>query len=189
MPAEKIIFHPHLIGGGFGKKFEFEAIILASIAALKTNQPVKLIFTREDDLAFAHPRTSTYQRLSAFVDSKNQIKGLNHEIAAGWIVFDKFGLIKPVVNGQAQETNERVQLFSLTGSDHWYDIENTEVIAYRHKQLEDAIPVRAVRSVANNYTVFSLESFVDEIAHEVGADPLDLRLSMLHGKGVNAGGG
>jgi len=188
VPAEKIIFHPHLIGGGFGKKFEFEAIILASIAALKTNQPVKLIFTREDDLAFAHPRTSTYQRLSAFVDSKSQIKGLNHEIAAGWIVFDKFGLIKPVVNGEAQETNERVQLFSLTGSDHWYDIENTEVIAYRHKQLEDAVPVRAVRSVANNYTVFSLESFVDEIAHEVGADPLDLRLSMLHGKGVNAGG-
>ena len=188
VPAEKIIFHPHLIGGGFGKKFEFEAIILASIAALKTNQPVKLIFTREDDLAFAHPRTSTYQRLSAFVDNKNQIKGLNHEIAAGWIVFDKFGLIKPVVNGQAQETDERLQLFSLTGSDHWYDIENTEVIAYRHKQLEDAVPVRAVRSVANNYTVFSLESFVDEIAHAVGADPLNLRLSMLHGKGVNAGG-
>ena len=43
-----------------------------------------------------------------------------------------------MVNGQAQETDERIQLFSLTGSDHWYDIENTEVIAYRHKQLEDA---------------------------------------------------
>jgi len=185
---DQIIFHPHLVGGGFGKKFELEALILASIATLKTGEPVKLIFTREDDLAFAHPRTSTYQRLSASLDANNKIIGLKHEIAAGWIEFGETGMVKPVVNGTAQDTEERLQLFSLTGADHWYDIENTDVIAYRHRKLEAVVPVRAVRSVANNYTVFSLESFIDEIAHQTGKDPLDLRLSMLNGQGINAGG-
>ena len=73
-------------------------------------------------------------------------------------------------------------------SDHWYDIENSNVVGYHHKRIEDVVPVGAVRSVSNNYTVFSLESFIDEIAHKLKRDPLDLRLSMLQGKGINAGG-
>ena len=184
---EKIIFHPHLVGGGFGKKFQFGVIILASLAALKTKQPVKLIFTREDDLAFANPRSSTYQRLSASVNNDKQIKGLKHEIAAGWPA-GAVGKIKPIIDGRAKDTDERVSLFALTGSDHWYDIENSDVVSYRHTRLEDVMPVYHVRSIANNYTVFSLESFIDEVAHKIEIDPLDLRLSMLQGKGINAGG-
>jgi len=148
---------------------------------------VKLIFSREDDLAFAHPRTSTYQRMSASIDSNKKIKGLKHEIAAGWIK-PPFGRIKPIANGLAKDTDERVDLFAHTGADHWYDIENSNVFGYQHKRLEDVMPVSAVRSVSNNYTVFSLESFIDEIAHKLKRDPLDLRLSMLQGKGINAGG-
>ena len=86
LDPQNIIFHPHLIGGGFGKRNEFEPLILSSIAAIQMKMPVKVIFTREDDMAFAHPRTPTVQHLQGFVDADNNLSGTTHDIAGGSIV-------------------------------------------------------------------------------------------------------
>ena len=189
---EKIFFHPHLLGGSFGKKLERDAIIFASIAALKTKQPIKLIFTREDEFSFSKVRSPSYQRMTASFEKKSKIKGLKHEVVVGWFPYGPKGgnahLVPPMANGKALDTDIRVQLTSVTGSDNWYDIENLDVVTYHHKKIENVVPIRAVRSVGNSATYFALESFIDEVAHKMDMDPLDLRLSMLKGKGINAGG-
>ena len=192
LKAEDIIFHPHLIGGGFGKKFEYEPLILAAIAAAQTKMPVKIIFTREDDMAFAHPRTPTIQRLRGFSDENGNLSGTTHDIAGGWmgwyqLGFD-FAMFPSFIDGKPS-VNEKglVEGLSVLGSDHWYDVPNQKVCSYRQHSVEKAIPVRAVRSIANNYTLFALESFIDEMALELGRDPLEFRLSMLKALGHNAG--
>ena len=70
---------------------------------------------------------------------------------------------------------------------HWYDLEHAEVNFYQHQLMNKIIPTGAVRTVGNYFSVFAIESFMDEIAHELDIDPLDLRLSLLKGVGRNAG--
>ena len=74
-----------------------------------------------------------------------------------------------------------------SSSDHWYDLEHAEVNFYKHQLMNKIIPTGAVRTVGNYFSVFAIESFMDEIAHELDIDPLDLRLSLLKGVGRNAG--
>ncbi|MBM86156.1 MAG: hypothetical protein CMM47_09045 [Rhodospirillaceae bacterium] len=186
---EKIVFYPHLIGGGFGARVEIEPVIFASIAALTTKEPIKIIFTREDDMGLGHPRSPSVQRLTAYMNDDKAITGLRHDLACGWIVFGAAGLVYPIKDGKAdQSSKDQVQLFSVSGSDHWYDVPNTSVRAFRNLDIEKVVSNRAVRSVANNYTVFAIECFMDELAEELDTDPVDLRLSLLKGKGVNSGG-
>ncbi len=186
---ENIIYHPHLIGGSFGKKIEVEQIILASIASISLKKPVKVIFTREDDMALAHPRTPTVQRLSALIE-KDKCLGLKHDVACATMqlapFFPQFNLF-PRVDGEFKKGDIQHEGYVMTGSDNWYDIKNQTVNHFRQESIEKTIPVRAVRSVSNNYTVFSLETFLDEIAYEIKEDPLTLRLDNLRGKGANAG--
>ncbi len=189
---QNIIFHPHLIGGGFGKRIEFEPLILSSIAAIQMKMPVKVIFTREDDMAFAHPRTPTVQHLQGFVDADNNLSGTTHDIAGGWMALYKsgvdFGMIPKNVEGKPDPSGSApIESFSIFGSDHWYDVPNQRVCSFRQYSIEETVPVRAVRSVANNYTLFAIESFIDEIAADIGRDPMEFRLSMLRGLGHNAG--
>jgi isoquinoline 1-oxidoreductase len=192
LDPQNIIFHPHLIGGGFGKRGEMEPLILSSIAAIQMKMPVKVIFTREDDMAFAHPRTPTVQKMRGFLDADNNLSGTTHDIAGGWMGFYKlgidFGMITTTVDGKPKPSPAgSIEAFSVLGSDHWYDVPNQRVCSFRQHSIEKTVPVRAVRSVANNYTLFAIESFIDEIAADIGRDPLEFRLSMLRGLGHNAG--
>ena len=192
LDPQNIIFHPHLIGGGFGKRGEMEPLILSSIAAMKMEMPVKVIFTREDDMAFAHPRTPTVQRMRGFVDADDNLSGTTHDIVGGWMGFYKlgldFGMMPSVVDGKpAPSPAGDVEAFSILGADHWYDVPHQRVCSFRQHSIEKTVPVRAVRSVANNYTLFAIESFIDEIAEDIGRDPLEFRLEMMRGLGHNAG--
>ena len=123
-----------------------------------------------------------------FSDENGNLSGTTHDIAGGWmgwyqLGFD-FGMFPSFVDGKPS-VNEKglVEGLSVLGSDHWYDVPNQKVCSYRQHSVEKAIPVRAVRSIANNYTLFALESFIDEMALELGRDPLEFRLSMLKALG------
>ena len=187
LSPDKIVVYPHLIGGGFGKRFEVEPIVISAILALSLKKPVKTIFTREDEFLLSHPRSLAVQKISAKSTENGEISGLKHEICCGWIAFNDFGLVSPLENGSPISALPDVQLFSATGSDNWYDVPNQSVKMHRNKQIEEMTGNRAVRSVANNYTIFALESFIDEFAHLKRVDPVDLRLSMLKGRQMNSG--
>lgn len=177
---DKIVFHPHYVGGGFGSRIVPMPIILAAVAAKALKQPVKVIFTREDDMLLQSPRTHTYQHMTAMISKKGQVLGIKHDIVGGWLG-SALGAM-PSADGKS-----KVEAFSVNGADHWYDVPNQEIIAFRNKLVEDVTPVGVVRSISNNYTVFAVESMMDEIAHKLGKDPLTFRLSILTGKGKNSG--
>ena len=186
---DKIIYHPHLVGGSFGKRTEFGMIALASMASIQLKKPIKLILTREDDMAFSHPRTPTVQRLEAVI-SGNDCLGYKQEIASATMQFDKLMpqfLRNPIVDGVPVESENKIEGFTVVGADNWYDIENQTVNYFRQASIEDTIPVRNVRSVGNNYTVFATETFIDEVSQEIGVDPMTFRLNYLNGVGINAG--
>ena len=187
--SDKIIYHPHLVGGSFGKRTEFGMIALASMASIQLKKPIKLILTREDDMAFSHPRTPTVQRLEAVI-SGEECLGYKQEIASATMQFDKLMpqfLRNPIVNGVPVESENKIEGFTVVGADNWYDIENQTVNYFRQASVEDTIPVRNVRSVGNNYTVFATETFIDEVSQEIGVDPMAFRLNYLNGVGINAG--
>ena len=186
---DKIIYHPHLVGGSFGKRTEFGMIALASMASIQLKKPIKLILTREDDMAFSHPRTPTVQRLEAVISGKECL-GYKQEIASATMQFDKLMpqfLRNPIVDGAPVESANKIEGFTVVGADNWYDIENQTVNYFRQASVENTIPVRNVRSVGNNYTVFATETFIDEVSQEIGVDPMAFRLNYLNGVGVNAG--
>ena len=187
--SDKIIYHPHLVGGSFGKRTEFGMIALASMASIQLKKPIKLILTREDDMAFSHPRTPTVQRLEAVI-SGEECLGYKQEIASATMQFDKLMpqfLRNPIVDGVPVESENKIEGFTVVGADNWYDIENQTVNYFRQASVEDTIPVRNVRSVGNNYTVFATETFIDEVSQEIGVDPMAFRLNYLNGVGINAG--
>ena len=189
IPTDKIIFHPHLVGGSFGNRAEVGTILLASLATMTVNKPIKLILTREDDMTFAHPRTPTVQKLEAVL-KKDQCIGYQHNIVSATMQFDKMMpafLVDPIVDGVPKKSDYKIETYTVAGSDNWYDIKNQTVKYYRQTSIEETIPVRNVRSVSNNYTVFATETFIDEISQQLKIDPLEFRLSYLSGIGINAG--
>src|SRR5207302_768573 len=77
--------------------------------------------------------------------------------------------------------------WSIGGSDHWYYVKNQRVRAWNHEPATWAVQASALRTVSNSYNMFVVESFMDEVAHALGRDPLEFRLSMLNGKGSSRG--
>ena len=162
-------------------------IALASMASVQLKKPVKLILTREDDMAFSHPRTPTVQNLEAVISGKDCL-GYKQDIASATMQFDKLMpqfLRNPIVDGVPIESNDKIEGFTVVGADNWYDIEHQTVNYYRNP-IENTIPVN-VRSVGNNYTVFAAETFIDEVSQEIEVDPMAFGLNYLKGIGVNSG--
>ena len=187
LSPDEILFYPHLVGGGFGKRFEIEPIVISALLSMNFQKPVKIIFTREDEFLLSHPRSLSVQKLSANSSDAGKLLGLKHEISCGWINFDDYGLVSPIKDGTPRADLPDIQLYSVTGSDNWYDVPNKDVKIHRNKLIEAMTGNRAVRSIANNYTIFALESFIDEFAALKALDPVDLRLSLLKGKQLNSG--
>lgn len=195
VPLEKVVFHPHLIGGSFGDKIYTDQILAAAKACKQLDRPVKVMLTREDQFNLGHPKTVSYQALSAGINKDEslaypkRILGMTHDLVAGasfdrdfpGMVYDNVdsqeGIASPVKGGVGV----------VSGADHWYDVENLDIKYFPYQRMNELVPVGAVRTVGNFFTVFAVESFIDEVAHNIGADPLDLRLSLLKGRGRNAG--
>jgi len=164
---EQIRVHQQYLGGGFGRRLEPDVMLEAGLIAKAVGKPVKLIRSREDDIARDFYRSCTLQVLKGGIDSSGAVIAWKNTLVCAYPGERYGGLDK---QGRDQ--------FSLNGSDHYYDIPNQFVRAIR---AETGMEVGYVRAVAPNYTFFAVETFVDELAHLAGVDPLEFRLRMLGG--------
>jgi isoquinoline 1-oxidoreductase len=186
----KIYVHQYALGGGFGGKQDYDDILAAAYCAKQAGRPVKFIQTRESQFATSFPRTPTYHRLHAGLKD-GQLVAMNHDIVCGWMgprfsVGKKYGsdwLQLDSWEGKKQDIDQ----WSIGGSDHWYHVPNHRVRAWNSDRTTWAVQASALRTVSNSYNMFVVESFLDEVAHALGRDPLEFRLSMLNGKGGNRG--
>jgi len=193
--VDKVVYHPHLIGGSFGDKIYGDQIVVAAQACQVIGRPVKVMLTREDQFNFGHPKSISHQVMTAAIDKNDQtplntrISAIKHELVAapGAPGRSRSRIYQDVDSKQAVEGVLNNARGAVAGLDHWYDIANIQTKYYYHELMAQLIPVGFVRSVSNFFTMFGIESFIDEIANEINVDPLDLRLSLLKSRGRNAG--
>jgi isoquinoline 1-oxidoreductase beta subunit len=167
LPLDKVTVHNHLIGGGFGRRLETDHVESAVRIAQKVDGPVKVVWTREEDIRHDIYRPAYRDRLSASL-SNGKIVGWHHRITgssvmARWLppAFQK-GIDIDAIDSAA---------------DIPYDIPNLRVEYVREEP--PAVPTGFWRGVGPNNNVFAIESFIDELAKKANKDPVAFRLDML----------
>jgi isoquinoline 1-oxidoreductase beta subunit len=165
---DKIKIHLQLLGGGFGRRIWPDAPVQAVVIANIVKKPVKLILTREDDIAAARPRPMTHHVLKAGLDDKGSLVGWQHRIVA-----ENVDSVAAPPRFQATGGKD---LIGWRGMEQdYYTIPNFRAEGVREQR---GMRVHAWRGIGAGYNKFATESFVDEIAAAKGADPLDVRLEL-----------
>jgi isoquinoline 1-oxidoreductase subunit beta len=167
LPVEKVTVNNHLLGGGFGRKLEPDMVVAAVRIAKEVEGPVKVVWTREEDIQHDVYRP-VYRDTIAATLSGGKIVGWKYKIAgaailARWLppAFQK-GIDIDAVDSAV---------------DAPYDIPNFHVEYVRAEP--PAVPTGFWRGVGPNNNVFATECFVDELARKAGKDPVEFRRSML----------
>lgn len=173
---DKVTIHTTFLGGGFGRRanpaadFVGEAVMVAKAAGV----PVKVVWTREDDLRGGYYRPAYVHRVQAALDDKGAPTAWDHVVVGQSIVAGTF-LEKFVVRGGVDGTSVE----GLADSPYLDGVKARRVSLHSPRT---PIPVLWWRSVGNTHTAFAMECMIDELAHAAGADPLAYRLALLAGK-------
>jgi CO/xanthine dehydrogenase Mo-binding subunit len=180
-----IVMRTYLLGGGFGRRLNGDYAVGAALASKAMGgKPVKLILTRTDDVRFDSPRSPSLQVVKMAFGEGGRVVAMDHAACAGWPteVMAPFFMPKGE-NGVAYDP------FAINGANHWYSVGAQRVRAVSNDLANRTFRPGWLRSVGPGWTNWAVESFMDEAAHEAGADPLAFRLKLLDGAGRNAGSG
>jgi isoquinoline 1-oxidoreductase beta subunit len=163
---EKVTVHTTMLGGGFGRRGEPDFVTDAVETAKAVNAPVKVVWTREDDIRHGFYRPATYNQFRAKVDGQGQPSAWWHRIVGPGILIQKGRAKAGTVDGSA-----------VSGAaDLPYDIPNLQV---EWKEKDFGVPLGFWRSVGSSQNAFVTESFIDEVAHAAGKDPYEFRRGLL----------
>jgi isoquinoline 1-oxidoreductase beta subunit len=167
LPLEKVIVNNHLLGGGFGRKLEPDMVVAAVRVAKQVDGPVKVVWTREEDIQHDVYRPAYRDTIAATL-SDGKIVGWKYKVSGSAIMARWFpaGFAKGVdIDGVD------------SAIDIPYDIPNLHVEFVRAEP--PAVPTGFWRGVGPNNNVFAIESFMDELARKAGKDPVEFRRGML----------
>ncbi|MGA0533008.1 molybdopterin cofactor-binding domain-containing protein [Hansschlegelia sp. KR7-227] len=167
---DQVILHNHYLGGGFGRRLETDSIETAVKFAKQVPYPLKLVWTREEDMQHDVPRPAYLDRMSATLGDDglpivftDKVTGAS--VAARWA---------PVIlrkDGFDSDTTE-------CAAELVYHVPNTKV-EWAPFQMPEALPIGWWRGVGPTHNLFTVESFFDELAHEAKQDPADYRRKLL----------
>ncbi|HMJ30575.1 MAG TPA: xanthine dehydrogenase family protein molybdopterin-binding subunit [Xanthobacteraceae bacterium] len=168
LPLDKVVVHNHLIGGGFGRRLEVDGIIRAVEIGKHVDGPVKVVWTREEDIQHDMYRPYFFDRLSAGLDDKGMPVAWNHRFAGSSVIAR--WLPPGFNNGLDADTTEGA-------IDLVYALPNMHVEYLRVEP--PGIPTAFWRSVGPSHNVFVTESFMDELAAAAKQDPIAYRRALL----------
>jgi len=184
LPEADIIIHQQYLGGGYGRRLFGDQMIPAALASRALGRPLKLIFDREADSRFDCARSPTVCKFAASFDEQGALTGVEHAAVAGWPTLSMApGFMAPGVAGEG-----KFDPFSISGAEHWYTMPAHRVRAVNNELAQKTFLPGWLRAVGSGWTGWGVESFMDEMAHELGKDPVAFRLELLDGQGKNAGG-
>ena len=153
LPLEKVRIHNHLLGGGFGRRLEFDFILQAALFAKQVKDPIKVIWSREEDIQQDMYRPYYYDRISAGLDDKGNIVSWKHRIVGSSIV----------ARFAPSAYKDDLDFDAVEGAIHLnYDLPNTYVDYVREEPF--AIPTAFWRGVGPTRNAFVVEGFIDELA-------------------------
>jgi isoquinoline 1-oxidoreductase beta subunit len=171
LKPEQVQIHTTLLGGGFGRRANpaSDFIVEAVQVAKASKVPVKVVWTREDDIRGGWYRPMWYDRMVGGIDQNGNPVAWTHTIVGQSIMqgtlFEQFG----IRNG--------IDSSSVEGAaDLLYGIPNLQVDLHTPKI---GVPVQWWRSVGHSHNGFAVEAFFDELAHAGGKDPYELRRTLL----------
>jgi isoquinoline 1-oxidoreductase beta subunit len=167
LPVEKVIVNNHLLGGGFGRRLEPDMVVAAVRIAKHVDGPVKVVWTREEDIQHDIYRP-IYRDTIAATLSEGKIAGWKYRVTGSAIL----------ARWLPPAFQKGIDIDAIDAAvDMPYDIPNFHV---EYVQAEPpAVPTGFWRGVGPNNNVFAVECFMDELARKAGKDPVDFRRSML----------
>jgi isoquinoline 1-oxidoreductase subunit beta len=168
LPLDKVVVHNHLIGGGFGRRLEIDGVTRAVEIAKHVDGPVKVVWTREEDIQHDMYRPTFFDRMSAGLDEKGMPVAWNNRFAGSSIIAR--WLPPGFNNGLDPDTTEGA-------IDLAYALPNMHVEYLRVEP--PGIPTAFWRSVGPSHNVFVVESFMDELAAAANQDAVAYRLALL----------
>jgi isoquinoline 1-oxidoreductase subunit beta len=183
LPQDRIILRTYLIGGGFGRRLNEDYAVPAALAAKALGRPVKLVLTRPDDTRFDSFRSPSIQKLRLAFDAHGKVTAMEHHASAGW---PTAVYVAPAAMPKAPDGNP-FDPFAIDGADHWYNVGAQRVRALSNDLANTAFRPGYLRSVGPGWTNWAVETFMDEAALMVRADPVAFRIGLLDGAGRNAG--
>jgi isoquinoline 1-oxidoreductase subunit beta len=165
LPPEKVIVNVTLMGGGFGRRLEHDYAVEAALVSKAINGPVKVLWTREDDMKNSPYRPSSFHKLTAALDNAGYPIAFTHRIVAPSISAQKG---YPIEGGVDPDLKDEAPLV--------YPFANASL---EYVQTESVVPLAWMRAVYALQVGFASESFIDELAAAAGKDPLEYRLHIL----------
>jgi len=166
LKQEQILIHSLYGGGSFGRRGDDASQAVEIAKAIAGRAPVKLLWTREEDIRVDAYRPMYLHRLTAGLDERGNLIAWQHRIVGQSVLGDDPGFI---IDG--------VDITSVSGASNIpYDIPN--ILVDLHTPTP-GIPVDQWRSVGDSHTAFSVETFLDDVAHIAGKDPYQFRLELL----------
>jgi CO/xanthine dehydrogenase Mo-binding subunit len=181
VPLGMVTVHTTNLGGGFGRRFEMDFVAEACEASKAMAAPVKVIWSREDDIRHDQYRPAARHQLRAGLDAEGRLQAWSHQVVSpsiiakflpGWIpgfVAHLGGPLKGGVDANAIEGAAELP----------YAIPNLEI---SFTQADIGVPVGFWRSVAHSHTAFAVECFIDELAGLAGKDSVQYRRDLLQGR-------
>jgi len=169
LPESAVTVNTTLLGGGFGRRFELDFVIDAVQTSKAIGAPVKVIWTREDDMRHDFYRPAAVSRFSAGLDAANQpVAWLQTLVSTSTMRrFEQiFGPLPHGLDFDAVDSAANMAHFIPNLHTSWVD-------------AELGVPVGFWRSVGNSQNGFFVEGFIDELAHAAGADPYQFRRGLL----------
>ncbi len=180
-----VVMHQMWLGGGFGRRLDADMMVPAVQAAKAVGKPVKVIYSRENDMTMDFSRPLTYQKVKAGLDADGRLIALDHDVVSAWPT-QRWGI--PDFLSPSVDKKGPLDAFTVNGADFFYTVPNHNVRAIKNEMAHNATPSGQLRSVAPGWTFWAVESMIDELAHASGKDPAQYRFAMLDGNGANAGG-
>ena len=161
----KVSVETTFLGGGFGRRIDIDFIIQAAQISKAVNRPVKLLWTREDDMTHDFYRPMAVTQMAAALGADGKPTALSFKVASQSVTARVFGIPPEAPDGLMSEA-------AVAG----YDIPATSHAMIKH---DAGLRVGYWRAVSHNMNAFANESFMDELAAAAGKDPVAYRLSLL----------
>ncbi len=165
LKPENVHVNLTLLGGGFGRRLEHDYAVEAALVSKAINAPVKVMWTREDDMRFSTYRPPSLHHVRAVVDAQGMPTAYTHHLISPTISGQKG---YPIEGGIDPDLKDEAAFLYLVPN-----------LSVEYVAPSCAVPLAWLRSVYAAQVAFANESFLDELAHASGKDPLQYRLHLL----------
>jgi len=169
LKPEQVTIHNHWLGGGFGRRLEMDVLVQAILIAKNFDRPVKLVWTREEDIQHDAYRPYYYDKVSAGVDKNGKIVAWSHRLVGSSVVA-RYAPMLILEDKLDPDAMDGVRQYP-------YDLQNVKV-DYVAKE-PPGVPTGFWRGVSVGHNTFVQESLMDELAHAAGKDPVEFRREHL----------